>query len=400
MNFTVGFGLGVNIGGRGLELLELLTSAGGLFGGLRHGAVGKPHVVELDTPEAFWNQWRCGRHDLGRRVQQFEDALAGGHRRLQDVVLLAEVLDGAEEALRVLHEGHQDSEGDGIADDLVSAEPHHARDGGGRQDFHYRVINGVGQDGVLVGVHVGAIDLFEVLVGLLLAVEELQDDDSGDVFLQVGIDPGDGDTNTPVTLAHRLAKQAGGKENDRQNSERNQRQTPAHVEHDGDDAGQHEDVFEDGDHAGGEHFVQRVHIAGDTRDQAADGISVEERDVQPLQMAEDLRPQIEHHLLPRPLHDVGLGEFEQEADQQESNVDCRNLRDAHQGLAAEEAIEQRMRLGAAGEIFIDRNLGQVGANDVGAGLEDDGDEGNHDLQPVGTQILKQALHQPAVIRFA
>ncbi len=142
--------------------------------------------------------------------------------------------------------------------------------------------------------------------------------------------------------------------------EGDQRQAPAHVEHDGDDAGQHEDVFEDGDHAGGEHFVQGVHVAGDARDQAAHGIAVEERDVQPLQMTEDLRPQIEHHLLPGPLHDVGLGELEQEADQQQSDVDGRNLRDAHQRLAAQKAIEQRMRLGAIGEVLIDRNLGQVG----------------------------------------
>ena len=86
----------------------------------------------------------------------------------------------------------------------------------------------------------------------------------------------------------------------RQHGERDQRQPPAHVEHDGDDADQHEDVFEDRDHAGGEHLVQSVHIAGDAGDQAADRVLVEERDVQLLQVAEDFSPQIEHHLLARP----------------------------------------------------------------------------------------------------
>ena len=247
-------------------------------------------MVELDASGAFGNlSASAGETISAWRVEQLEDALAGGHRRLQDVVLLAQVLDGAEEALRVLHEGHQHAEGDGVADDLVAAEPDDAGDGDRRQHFDHRVVDRVGQDGVLEGVHVGAVDLLELLVRFLLAVEQLQHNDAGDVLLQVGVDPGDGDANAPVALAHRLAEERGRIEDERQHGEGDQRQPPAHVQHDGENAGQHEDVFEDGDHAGGEHFVQRVHVAGDARDQAADGILVEEGDVQPLQMAEDLR---------------------------------------------------------------------------------------------------------------
>ena len=58
-----------------------------------------------------------------------------------------------------------------------------------------------------------------------------------------------------------------------------QRERPAHPEHDADDEGEGEDVFEDGEDAGGEHFVERVDVGGDAGDEAADGVAVEEGDV-------------------------------------------------------------------------------------------------------------------------
>ena len=255
-------------------------------------------------------------------------------------------------------------------------------------------------DGVFEGVHVGAVDLLEALVGLLLAVEQLQHDDAGDVFLQVGVDLGDGDANAAVAVADLAAEDRGGVEDERQHGEGDQRQPPAHVQHDDENAQQDEDVFEDRDHAGGEHFVQRVHVAGDAGDQAADRVLVEEGDVQALQVAEDLAAQIEHHLLSGPLHDVGLGELEQEAEQQNADVDAGNLRDAGQRPGAEKAIEQGMGFGVVGKVLIDGDFRQVRAENVGAGLEHDRDQRNDHLHPVGTQVDQQALHQPAVVCLA
>ena len=45
-------------------------------------------------------------------------------------------------------------------------------------------------------------------------------------------------------------------------------------------------------------------------------------------MAEDLAAQIEHYLLAGPLHEVGLQEFQEEAEDQQSNVNSRDLRNA------------------------------------------------------------------------
>ena len=108
-------------------------------------------MVELDAAGALGALGGCGGDDFHGRVQQFEDAFAGGHGRLQNVVLLAEIHDGAEKTLRVLHERDQHAQrsgggyqvnrdqrvriefdayrfGDGATDDLVAAPPDHRRD--------------------------------------------------------------------------------------------------------------------------------------------------------------------------------------------------------------------------------------------------------------------------------
>ena len=70
-----------------VELALLLWSSRGL--------VGEPDVAELDGAGVVCRRlgW-AGETMVGLGVEQLEDALAGGHGGLQDVVLLAEVLMG------------------------------------------------------------------------------------------------------------------------------------------------------------------------------------------------------------------------------------------------------------------------------------------------------------------
>ena len=88
----------------------------------RRVLVGEPDVAELDAAGAVACDGMRGRDDGRFGVEQLEDALAGGHGGLQDVVFVAEVLDGPEEALRVLDEGDEDAERDG-AEDASGAGP-------------------------------------------------------------------------------------------------------------------------------------------------------------------------------------------------------------------------------------------------------------------------------------
>src|ERR1035441_4024539 len=76
------------------------------------GLVSEPDVAELYGAGAVAGDGIGGRDDDGRGVDELEDAFGGSHGRLQDVVFLAEVLNGAEEALRVLDETDEDADGD------------------------------------------------------------------------------------------------------------------------------------------------------------------------------------------------------------------------------------------------------------------------------------------------
>ena len=70
----------------------------------RRGRTRRPRA----PPETAW-RW-AGDWISHRRVQQLEDALGGRHGRLQDVVLLAQILNGPEESHAVLEKGHQHAE--------------------------------------------------------------------------------------------------------------------------------------------------------------------------------------------------------------------------------------------------------------------------------------------------
>src|SRR5580700_6466740 len=168
--------------------------------------ISEPDVIEFDAAGTLWTFRYRRRNYLYRRVEQFEDAFAGGHGRLQDVVFFAEVHDRPEEAQSILdegdqhaqrrHRGHQ-AEGDqrfpvetygntghgNASHDLAAPEPDYAGDRDGGENIDRRVVKRVGQDRVFVGFHVAAIDFREAVVGLLFAIEELQHHHATDVLL-------------------------------------------------------------------------------------------------------------------------------------------------------------------------------------------------------------------------
>ncbi len=363
-------------------------------------SIGKPNVIEVDATGAFRLLRHCRRSDLYWRIEQFEDALARSHRGLQDVVFLAEVLNRTEKALCVLNEGGQDPDAGGMADDVVASIPDHAGNGSRRQHFDHRVINCVCHDRVFERVHVSLVDFGEFVVGTLLAVEQLQHHHAAHVFLQICIDARDGHANAAVGVTNLVAKDLGGVNDQRHDRECDQRQLGVHLQHDGDDSGENEDIFKDRDYAGGEHFVQGVDIGSDARDQASYGVFIVKADVQPLQMAEDLAAKVEHDFLAGPLHEVGLQVFEQETEEHESDVEGGDLRDADQCVAAEETVERGVQAFDRSKVAIDDEAGQVRAEDVGANFQEDGGQGNRRLPLVGLQIPKQPLHKAAVVGFS
>src|SRR5271165_2452659 len=64
-------------------------------------SIGEPYVIELDSPRTVGRLGDRRRSDFHRCIEQFENAFAGRHRGLQNVVLLAEILNRTEETLRI-----------------------------------------------------------------------------------------------------------------------------------------------------------------------------------------------------------------------------------------------------------------------------------------------------------
>ena len=104
-----------------------------------------------------------------------------------------------------------------------------------------------------------------------------------------------------------------------------------------------------------------------------------------------------------PLHQVGLDKLQAVGETERAEVDERDLRDAGRGVRAEMPCEPR-ELVACGvvrrHVAVDGDLGQVGAEDVRTGLDQDGDKRDRGLPLVGAQIAEQPAHQAPVICLA
>ena len=151
----------------------------------------------------------------------------------------------------------------------------------------------------------------KIIKGLLFPVKQLHNAHPGYVLLAEAVDSADGGAYAAIAFANVIAEEAGDDEDERQDGKSEQGQPPIDSKHEGGHDGEIEKVIDDGQHAGGEHFVDGVHVRGDACDEAADGVSVKEADVHALHVAEDVAAQVEHELLPGPLHEVDLDKLEE-----------------------------------------------------------------------------------------
>ena len=101
--------------------------------------VREPDVVEFDGGGCARNRPGLGwRLNVRRCVEQFEDTLGGGHGRLQDVVLVAQVLNRAEESQSILEESNQHAQRDRAAADAKSSVSEQQRERQHPEKFHPR----------------------------------------------------------------------------------------------------------------------------------------------------------------------------------------------------------------------------------------------------------------------
>ena len=135
-----------------------------------------------------------------RLVEQGEDPFRRRHRRLQDVELLRQVLEGAEEPPHQLQERREHADRHGVVEHPRAAVHEHARDGDGGQQLHHREEDGVDGDRLEVRVEVRPVDAVEGRRRPRLPAEQLHHPHPRQVLLQVAVDAGDPDPDVAVRL--------------------------------------------------------------------------------------------------------------------------------------------------------------------------------------------------------
>ena len=245
--------------------------------------------------------------------------------------------------------------------------------------------HGEGQYRVLVGFHVDAIQFGELVLRFLFPVEQLHDAHAADVFLQERVDARDGRADAPVGVAHAIAENPGGDHDQRQHGEGGQRQAPVHLHHDRADAKQHDGVVGHGGDARGEQIVERVHVGGHARHQAAHRAAVEEAHRQALQALEDFLAQIVERLLADVLHDADLQVLHGEAQKQRGEKSERNQADAAQGVRCGKRMVR-----ARDDVFVDAEAEQVRPDD----FERTDQQRQYHREDDAPLIRPQIRHQP------
>ena len=152
-----------------------------------------------------------------------------------------------------------------------------------------------------MGLEVVSIERGELLGRILLPAEQLDHPHAREAFLQIRVQPCQPDPDVAERFSHSAAEDCRGEPDQRNDRERHQCQTPVHQQHHRHDRQQREHIAEHGDHPGGKQLVQRLDVRGHPGHQAAYRVPIEIADAEPLQMGEDLHPEVVHD----PLPDVG-----------------------------------------------------------------------------------------------
>ncbi len=270
-------------------------------------------MIEFDGDNRARRFHRRGRREhRGPRIEQVEDALGRCHGGLQNVVLFAQILNGAEESQPILQERRHHSQRQSAGLHAETAIGENAGHGDHREEFDHRIKPTVCHHRRFVGIHVLAIHGVEFTRAALLAVEKLQHRDARDVLLQIRVDLGDRHADAAVALAHAAPENTRREYHERHGEHHDEREHGAQPQHDEDNECERQHVAHNRDQARCEEVVEHVHIGGYARHQPAHRVAIVKREVEPLQVLHQLLAQVEHGKLTGVLHDVGLGELRDE----------------------------------------------------------------------------------------
>ena len=172
--------------------------------------------------------------------------------------------------------------------------------------------------------------LLELPLGVLFGSEDLHHLHAGNVFGNEGVQLGHLGADGTVHLTGDLGKDEGGDHRKGNDDENSQRQTHMAIQHGLHNAHQNENVGYHGDHHRGEHFQHGLTVIGDAGDQSADGVVVEEADVQLGQVVEDVGTHIVDDLLTHHGQQCGLCIGQGEGQRHRDQIQAAQLEHAHQ----------------------------------------------------------------------
>ncbi len=294
----------------------------------RAGLVLEGHVVELEgqlgvssgSAPSRVSSGLCGRVFV-LVVEELEDALGAGHRDLEERVAGRQVADGDEERLDVSDEREEGAEGDrvlGPAPERAHARvPEHRGDADAGDHLDGRVERGVVDDGAVVGVAVGVVDLVELGGALLLAGVGLHHGHARDLLVQVGVHPRGLGADLAEGVADAAARpvdaQGHGRDARRRRGATSSSPSTSMMET---MATRRTRSPKRVERARAEHLVDGVDVVGDAGDEPADRRAIEEAQLAGVEEVEDVGAQLGHGARAADLHQVHLREGDRLLDDQ------------------------------------------------------------------------------------
>jgi len=320
-----------------------------------------------------------------RFLEELEDALGGGRRRLHDVHDLGGLRDRLVEAAHILDEGLDVADRHGGMDGQIAAQDADADIAEVADEVGDRLHESGDELGLPGGVIQPAVEVVEFLDGAFLAVERLHDDMSAVHLFDVPVHIAQGVLLGDEVLLGMLDDVRRRESGQRDDDQRHQRHLPADAEHHPQDA-------DDGDDRG-QHLLDRlvqalrygVDIVGDAGEDFAVGLPVKVGQRQAVDLGGGLFAQIVGALL----GDAGGNPALDVAEQGGDNVqDDQHLQRAADGVEVDAA-----GAGVLGHQAF-RQLGGGGAQDLRTDdREDRGGDGEDDdddnLQGERLQVMHQ-----------
>ena len=237
----------------------------------------------------------------------------------------------------------------------IAARPIDEGDREDAEDFDGGIKEREREDRVAPGQHVVAIAAAKFGAGFLFAVEELHDAHAGNVFLEIGVDAGDGGTYAAIGVAYEHAEEIGDDKDEGEDGECVEGEAMVDGKKPAGEDREEEEIVDHGDDAGGEEVVEGVDVGGDAGDQAADGVAVEVGHRQPLDVTENRGAHVVHGLLADALHDANLDVLREESRRRETpKKTMLMMRTPRQAWDSSIAVVH-----SGHEIFVDRDLEEL-----------------------------------------